>query len=224
LSLPWPRMLPRSPPVKPGPRPPRRPSSSPSSGSHGFSASPGSWRFAPPAATAQGAAMATTTRSRLGGRTSSASSATTREEGLKRRPQGPGRRPGAPNIRRMRRASLLAFLVGVAVLPALALAEDRFGSRVSIKVHGLAVGSPDDLHGKVKSSREACERGRRVKVLRRHGGTTTVYGRDRTNADGEWRFVPGGAVPNGHYRAVARRKEIAAGICRRARSDEVFVD
>ena len=124
----------------------------------------------------------------------------------------------------MRIASCAAAVLALALPAAPATASERFGSSVTINVHGKDIGVPDYLHGRVRSAKPACERGRKVRVIRRNEGTTTVYGRALTDRQGRWRFDPQGTVPNGTYRALARSQRIDAGRCAGARSRSVFVD
>lgn len=116
-------------------------------------------------------------------------------------------------------AAVLALLVPVA-----APARESFDSRITIAVEGLFKKTPTDLHGRVRSAKDACERRRKVRVVRRNKGETTIYGRDVTDARGRWRVEGTPTVPNGTYRAVAASKRLAAGRCAKARSDSVFID
>ena len=119
----------------------------------------------------------------------------------------------------------LALATGLVLLAPLgAPARDSFDASVSIKVEGEAVGVPTALYGRVRSSKDACERRRKVKVIRRNEGETTIYGRDLTDGAGRWRVEGDPTVPNGTYRAVAAAKRISAGRCTKARSDSVFID
>ena len=103
-------------------------------------------------------------------------------------------------------------------------AREAFDSAVTIRVEYPSKGDPAALSGRVRSGKAACVRRRKVKVIRRDQGETTVYGRDLSDAAGRWRVDPAGPVPNGTYRAVATAKRIGAGRCAKARSDSVFVD
>jgi ssDNA-binding replication factor A large subunit len=126
-------------------------------------------------------------------------------------------------VRAAARAGALTVAFVLAV-PFSAPAGNAFESRVSIKVEYPEKGNPAALSGRVRSSKAACERQRKVKVIRRDQGETTVFGRDLTDGQGRWRVVPAGPVPNGTYHAVAVRKRIDAGRCAKARSESVFVD
>lgn len=124
-----------------------------------------------------------------------------------------------------RTAGSLALATGLVILvPLAAPARDSFDASVSLKVEGEAIGVPTALYGRVRSAKEACERHRKVKVIRHDQGETTIWGRDRTDKPGRWRVEAETTVPNGTYRAVAAVKRIAAGRCAKTRSDPVFVD
>lgn len=126
-------------------------------------------------------------------------------------------------MRGVARAGALAVAIALTV-PFSAPAGNAFDSRVSIKVEYPEKGNPAALSGRVRSGKAACERQRKVKVIRRDQGETSVFGRDLTDGAGRWRFEPTPNVPNGTYRAVAVAKRIGAGRCLRARSESVFVD
>jgi hypothetical protein len=63
-------------------------------------------------------------------------------------------------------------------------------------------------HGKVKSSDERCERGRRVTLFEKQPGADDKVGSDRTNQQGRWKVkVPTGDLqPNDRFYAKVRRK------------------
>lgn len=132
----------------------------------------------------------------------------------------------AVSFPRMRRTvGSLALATGLVILvPLAAPARDSFDASVSIKVEGEAIGVPTALYGRVRSAKEACERHRKVRVIRRNEGETTIYGRDATDAAGRWRVAGDPTVGNGTYRAVAAMRRISAGRCAKARSDSVFLD
>jgi hypothetical protein len=125
----------------------------------------------------------------------------------------------------MRRVAGIIVLLAALAVPTTAAPRAAFDSTVTIRVEGAAKNVPTALLGRVRSSKAACERVRKVKVIRRDQGETTVFGRDLTDARGRWRVdPPGTTVPNGTYHAIAVRKRIDAGRCAKARSESVFVD
>ena len=73
----------------------------------------------------------------------------------------------------------------------------------------------DRFHGRVTSSKHACEIHRLVKVFETktsHGGKRhKLIGKDRSNHRGEWRVV---GEPAGFSYAKVRRKEGTAFVCR----------
>lgn len=122
---------------------------------------------------------------------------------------------------------VMPLLAASALIPASAVAGGSFDSHVSIKL-GPTTNTPTYLYGGVGSSKAPCERDRKLKLIRDdrlNGGEVTVYGHTTSDTDGKWRYdPPAPPIPNGYYHAVAPRKKIPAGACKRARSEKVFVD
>jgi hypothetical protein len=116
--------------------------------------------------------------------------------------------------------SLGVLAASAVAVPALAGHTVKIDSRVS-----LPPPQKTPFHGRVKSSRHACEVDRLVKVYRVRPGRDPVADRgdakDRTNRRGKWRAIQQ-LLPEGNYYAkVVRRKEGTAGttfVCRQDRS------
>lgn len=114
------------------------------------------------------------------------------------------------------RISPALSVAAVAALTFTALAAagnvERFDSTVR-----LSASNP--FHGRVLSTRHACEVGRTVKVFNKRPGPDGVFGTTTTNGRGKW-SIP--ANPNGDfYAGVKRREEGTAGttfVCRGDRS------
>jgi len=71
------------------------------------------------------------------------------------------------------------------------------GSNISISRSG------NRYSGRVNSSRSSCMRNRSVTLFRTKNGRTTVAGRDRTNANGNWSAT---ARRRGRFHAVVSRR------------------
>ena len=128
---------------------------------------------------------------------------------------------------RKRSAIVIAATVGALALlgttsPGLATQTVKFDSKVTMPPNAPA------FHGRVKSSKHACEVDRVVKVFKvRPGRDWFVDGdvKDRTNQRGKWR-VTQQVLPEGAYYAKVRRKEVTAGttfVCRQDRSPTTHV-
>jgi hypothetical protein len=74
-------------------------------------------------------------------------------------------------------------------------------------------GDPATFSGKVRSERNACERGRKVVLLgQKSGAPAERVDKTRTNRNGRWRIRRGVNYPN--YFAEVKRSKVAAGPCR----------
>ena len=74
------------------------------------------------------------------------------------------------------------------------------------------------FHGRVESTKHACEVHRTVKVFKQHRADQLV-GKDRSNRSGRWRVVQRPPQRGLYYAKVLRREKETAGIvCRADRS------
>jgi hypothetical protein len=96
-----------------------------------------------------------------------------------------------------------------------ALAGQKFDSEVTIEYPGA-----DPLYvGTVNSAKGACERNRKVLMMRRKsGGADVKTDVVVTTSAGAWEWDGDGAIVNRYYYGKVKRKSIAAGICKRDRS------
>jgi hypothetical protein len=62
------------------------------------------------------------------------------------------------------------------------------------------------FHGRVRSSRDACVKHRRVKLFKKRKGQVKLLGRDKTSRNGSW-GIGGARNPLGDYHAKVRRSE-----------------
>ena len=99
--------------------------------------------------------------------------------------------------------------VGAVAVPALASQTVKIDSRVTEAVEDSSGGTA--WHGRVKSSKHACEVHRKVKVFQKSSsGPDQLFGKDRSNNHGQWRLVRGGE-PGRFYAKVVREEEGTAG-------------
>ena len=114
---------------------------------------------------------------------------------------------------------------GAVAVPALASQTVNIDSKVTLAVdaahcHGGCYATA--FHGRVKSSRHACEVNRTVKVFNRQG---TLIGKDRSSHRGRWKVLDSRPTEGGPYHAkVLRSKVRTAGttfVCRGDRSKVV---
>jgi hypothetical protein len=120
------------------------------------------------------------------------------------------------------KARITLALAGAALTAAAwtsgAVAADRVevASRVTLA-------QADPFHGKVVSTKAACERGRTVEVYRVDPGPDGLYDRTTSGVSGEW-SIPAG-MPTGNFYAVAKQRSIDAPgktfVCKRATSPKV---
>jgi hypothetical protein len=104
-------------------------------------------------------------------------------------------------------ALLIAALV-VALLPATLAAGASNSTRIVVSLKTPA------FHGKLKSAKSACARGRKVKLFRKKPGPDKLLGIDRSNAKAKWSIPIGKRLISGSYYAKAPAK----GSCRAAKS------
>jgi hypothetical protein len=116
------------------------------------------------------------------------------------------------------RLRILPALAGAAAIAALA-ATAALGGNVQGFDSKVTLSQNNPFHGHVLSPKHACEVHRVVKVFNKKPGRDGLYGRTRTNRQGDW-SIP--AMPRGDFYArVKRREEGTAGtifVCRRDRS------
>jgi hypothetical protein len=90
-----------------------------------------------------------------------------------------------------------------------ALEGPGFSSRVTIHFEG----DPATFSGKVRSERNACERGRKVVLFGQESGAPAErVDKTHTNRKGRWRIRRRASYPN--YVAEVKRSQVAAGPCR----------
>jgi|SRR5215208_699955 len=122
-------------------------------------------------------------------------------------------------------AGVMALGAGAVAVPALAGQTVKIDSKVT-----LAVGCADLrggqcyaslFHGRVESSKHACEVQREVRVFSEHRRGDGLVGKDKTNRHGKWKVVAP-PHPGFYYAKVLRREEGTAGttfVCRGDRSE-----
>ena len=117
---------------------------------------------------------------------------------------------------RKRSAIVIAASVGALALlgttsPGLATQTVKFDSKVTMPPNAPA------FHGRVKSSKHACEVHRKVKLFKQRPGPDKLLGKDRSNRRGKWKVIVDPLNPGSYYAKVVRREEGAAGtifVCR----------
>jgi hypothetical protein len=115
-------------------------------------------------------------------------------------------------------------VVALSALAGAATAGSSFESEVTIHAQQKAAHGTFVTHGKVKSSKHACEEQRKVVLYGRMAAdpqNPERIGSDRTNDTGEWHVD--GVEDNGlrSIQAKAKPKEISAGTCKRAHSRRI---
>jgi hypothetical protein len=109
--------------------------------------------------------------------------------------------------------------VALAATAGIALAGSSFESEVTIHVAEKAAHADISALGRVKSSKHACEKRRKVVVYgHTAGGETDKLGSDRADGAGGWRVDNIDNLGLRWIQARAKPKEIHAGTCKRARS------
>jgi hypothetical protein len=118
-----------------------------------------------------------------------------------------------------RRIAVLAALSLVALVvvavPALATQTVKINSRITLS------DNPPAFHGRVKSSKPACEQQRKVKLFKQRSGPDQLLGNDKSDNHGKWKIVVDPLTPGDYYAKVVRREEGTAGtifVCRGDRS------
>ena len=94
-------------------------------------------------------------------------------------------------------------LAAVAAIPALGASTVKVNSKITIVPDaGGAI-----FHGRVKSSRDACVKHRKVKLVKKRKGQVKLLGRDKTSRNGSWSIKPHSRNPLGTYHAKVKRSE-----------------
>ena len=118
---------------------------------------------------------------------------------------------------------LLALFAGLVSVGGVASAH-RYAAETSLTSRYDEAGGT--FKGRVTSSRLACERNRRVKIVHETPQGSEVVGRSRS--DGEGRYTVEVGTANGTYRAVApQRSRMSKGhnhVCSRGESPAVAVN
>jgi len=119
-------------------------------------------------------------------------------------------------------AALVVVVSVSAVAPAGATNTVEIGSTIKMRQSFPA------FHGKVKSSNDACEQNRLVKLFKkRRNGGRRLLGKTHTDAAGKWEVIVD-PLSSGVYRAVVKqRSEGTAGtifVCLRDKSRQAVVD
>jgi hypothetical protein len=115
----------------------------------------------------------------------------------------------APRILTAAAVAVAAF--AFAAVAAGAVAGPGFSSRITI--HLDRDGSKGRFSGKVRSERNACERGRKVVLFGQETGAPAErIGKTHTNDNGRWRIRH--RVNFANFYAKVKRSEIGAGPCR----------
>jgi hypothetical protein len=109
-------------------------------------------------------------------------------------------------------------IVAIAAAAALAVTAVAFGATKRFD-STVTLAKSDPFHGRVISDKHACEVDRHVKIYNQKPGPDGLFGRTKTNNQGEWSKP---AMPNGDFYAIViRREEGTAGtifVCRGDRS------
>ena len=123
-----------------------------------------------------------------------------------------------------RLSALVCVALGATALvavPALATQTVKINSKVTISTKAPA------FHGRVKSSNQACEIHRKVKLFKQRHGADKLLGTDKTNHRGKWEIDVQPLKSGAYYAKVVRRSEGTAGtifVCRGDRSRTIVVD
>jgi len=111
--------------------------------------------------------------------------------------------------------SKFLFILGAAAAIAALIATAAIGTTVKRFDSRVTLSAKNPFHGRVISSKHACEVNRTVKVFNKKPGPDGRFDKTTTNGEGRW-SIP--ATPTGKFYAKAiRRKEGAAGtifVCR----------
>lgn len=102
-------------------------------------------------------------------------------------------------------AGVLVLVVGL--LPVAGAVGASYGTKVIVSLKTPA------FHGKLKSSRSACETGRTVKLFRKKAGADRLLGSDRSSPAGKWSVRIKLRSGASYYAKAA-----AKGSCRAAKS------
>ena len=117
--------------------------------------------------------------------------------------------------------AMAALTAALGVSGAATAGTPRFDSTVSI--HYFEFSGTPTFFGKVRSERDRCERHRHVTVFRKKDGPDVEVGADRTGSRGRWKVTRRSVLPHRTYYAKVRRRTIKAGVCKRARSEDLFI-
>ncbi len=131
----------------------------------------------------------------------------------------------------MKRLSLIALaLVACLAIGSASLAVAGPGlTKVKTKVTlaYTSVGPPpygqSNFHGKVKSKKRVCRKGRKVRV--KNVDTGTIFGKAKTNKKGRYFISAGSGAPKGTYVAKVKKKKLKKKgiVCKKAKSAKVTV-
>jgi hypothetical protein len=118
-----------------------------------------------------------------------------------------------------------AIVLGIAAAGVIALAATAsagVGKHDTVKIDSkVTLAHYNPFHGRVKSSKHACEVQREVKVFKPRSGPDKLIGKDRSNKLGKWRADFDLLTAGIYYAKVVRREEGTAGtifVCRGDRS------
>jgi hypothetical protein len=109
-----------------------------------------------------------------------------------------------------RRSALPILVLAVALLlPAASATGASYSTKIVVSLKFPA------FHGKLKSSRKACAKHRKVKLFRKKAGPDKLLGTDRTSAKKKWSIPIGKRLTSG---ASYYAKAPAKGTCKPAKS------
>ncbi len=128
----------------------------------------------------------------------------------------------------MRRAVLTTLVVAAGLGAAASVAGDAAAHQYTAPSSTTIryVENEGEFRGRVTSPRAACERNRKIKLVRESEEGRVVVGRDRSNRRGRWRIDQ--PNPNGVYRAiVVSRSNVVPGHvhrCERGTSPSITIE
>ncbi len=99
------------------------------------------------------------------------------------------------------------------------------GRTISASTARSTIRENPDFHGRVTSSKAACEKDRKVKVYREQSGPDGLLASTRTDDDGRWEYLAGQLT--GDFYAKIRRTDVGPQghdhVCKGDRSNSVSV-
>jgi hypothetical protein len=113
-----------------------------------------------------------------------------------------------------RSALLLISTLVFALMPAASAAGASYSTKVIVSLKFPA------FHGTLKSGKNACATGRKVKLFRERSGPDKLLGTDKSNAKTRWSIPIGKRLTSGSYYAKAPTK----GNCKAAKSKVLSID